>query len=195
YGERGFRRDCATADGNCATSKYYWLVGFLPGLFTRLTGSIPRLKLLTIEVSPDDEAEDSGPTAEIKKANAEIDCCSPKPICLTSNIMKYWEEKKFMYPALYQLPNVQHESPQQRPGSKEAAHSPPIPPAEAGQEGPLAGHHPPGYELAASPLTNGSVETGLTPPPTAAATWRSRGRRSRSRLYLRAATYAHHRHR
>ncbi|KAL7723745.1 hypothetical protein ACLKA6_013111 [Drosophila palustris] len=24
YGERGFRRDCATADGNCATSKYYW---------------------------------------------------------------------------------------------------------------------------------------------------------------------------
>ncbi|KAM8702554.1 hypothetical protein ACLKA7_005670 [Drosophila subpalustris] len=68
----------------------------------------------------------------------------------------------------------------QRPGSKEAAHSPPILPAEAGQEGPLADHQPPGYELAASPLTNGSVETGLTPPPTATATWRSRGRRSRA---------------
>ncbi|KAL7724309.1 hypothetical protein ACLKA6_006057 [Drosophila palustris] len=68
----------------------------------------------------------------------------------------------------------------QRPGSKEAAHSPPIPPAEAGQEGPLADHQPPGYELVASPLTNGSVETGLTPPPKAAATWRSRGRRSRA---------------
>ncbi|KAL7726169.1 hypothetical protein ACLKA6_002671 [Drosophila palustris] len=91
--------------------------------------------------------------------------------------------------------NSRQQQSHQRPGSKEAAHSPPIPPAEAGQEGPLADHQPPGYELAASPLTNGSVETGLTPPPTAAATWRSRGRRSRSRLYLRAATYAHHRHR
>ncbi|KAM8714822.1 hypothetical protein ACLKA7_001225 [Drosophila subpalustris] len=31
YNNRNYR-DCATADGNCASSKYYWLVGFLPGL-------------------------------------------------------------------------------------------------------------------------------------------------------------------
>ncbi|XP_034476696.1 uncharacterized protein LOC117783377 [Drosophila innubila] len=82
--------------------------------------------LQTIEVTSDDETEDGGPTDEIKKGYAEIDGYSPKPICLTSNIMEYWEEKRFLYPTLYQLAKVVHSVPATQEIAVDAEHwSPP----------------------------------------------------------------------
>lgn len=67
--------------------------------------------LNTIEVASDEEAEDGGQTEELQKGYAEIDSYCPKPVCLNKNIMEYWQEKKCIYPHLYQLAKVVHSVP------------------------------------------------------------------------------------
>ncbi|XP_033242774.1 uncharacterized protein LOC117186299 isoform X3 [Drosophila miranda] len=67
--------------------------------------------LQTIKVASEDETEYGERADLIKKGYAEIDDYTPKPICLTSNIMEYWEEHRYRFPNLYQLAKVVHSVP------------------------------------------------------------------------------------
>ncbi|KAI8124496.1 hypothetical protein CVS40_5158 [Lucilia cuprina] len=65
--------------------------------------------LNSIEVNSSDEEDDLND--DINKAISEIDHYNPKPISLDKDVMMYWEEKKFVYPHLYELARIVHSVP------------------------------------------------------------------------------------
>lgn len=75
------------------------------------TCSILNEYLNSIEVGSSDEESEDDREEELKVAIAEIDYYNPKPIALDRDIMEYWEEKKFVFPNLYQLAKVVHSVP------------------------------------------------------------------------------------
>lgn len=75
------------------------------------TCSILNEYLNSIEVRSSDEESEDDREEELKVAIAEIDYYNPKPIALDRDIMEYWEEKKFVFPNLYQLAKVVHSVP------------------------------------------------------------------------------------
>ncbi|KAI8114975.1 hypothetical protein CVS40_12745 [Lucilia cuprina] len=68
-----------------------------------------QLFLNSIEVNSSDEEDDLND--DINKAISEIDHYNPKPISLDKDVMMYWEEKKFVYPHLYELARIVHSVP------------------------------------------------------------------------------------
>ncbi|KNC24925.1 hypothetical protein FF38_05660 [Lucilia cuprina] len=60
-------------------------------------------------INSSDEEDDLND--DINKAISEIDHYNPKPISLDKDVMMYWEEKKFVYPHLYELARIVHSVP------------------------------------------------------------------------------------
>ncbi|XP_015042936.2 uncharacterized protein [Drosophila pseudoobscura] len=61
-----------------------------------------------VVASGNEESDEDEAQYEVQLAINEINDYCPKPIDINQNIMSYWEEKKFIYPCLYQLAKVIH---------------------------------------------------------------------------------------